>query len=90
MNKKDFIKIIADKSNITLVLAEEIYNNIFDTIKQTVKKDKVSIFEFGTFSVVNTKARIGRNPQTGKELKIKASKKVKFSPSKSFKELIKK
>ena len=90
LNKKDFLKIIAEKNNITLSLAEQVYNSIFEEIKKEVKKDKVSVFGFGTFSVVAIKERTGRNPQTGKEIKIKASKKVKFTPSATFKEEVKK
>ena len=92
LNKKDFLKIIAEKNKITLSLAEQVYNSIFEEIKKEVKKDKVSVFGFGTFtfSVVATKERTGRNPQTGKEIKIKASKKVKFTPSATFKEEVKK
>ena len=89
LNKKDFLKLIANENNITLTLAEQIYNSIFDNIKKEIKKDKVNIFGFGTFSIIDTKERTGRNPRTGKELKIKASKKIKFSPSINFKEEIK-
>lgn len=89
MIKKEFLRIISEKVGTTLKESEVFYNTIFETIKENIKDDKISISEFGTFSVVATKARKGRNPQTGKEINIPASKKIKFSPSANFKELVK-
>jgi DNA-binding protein HU-beta len=53
------------------------------------KGDTVSLVGFGSFKVAKRKARKGRNPQTGEEIKIKASKTAKFTPGKSLKEAIK-
>jgi DNA-binding protein HU-beta len=53
------------------------------------KGDTVILVGFGTFKVTKRKARKGRNPQTGEEIKIKASKAPKFSPGKSLKEAVK-
>ncbi len=89
MTKKEFLRIISEKANSTLKDAELFYNIIFDTIKENMKNEKVSISDFGTFSVVATKARKGRNPQTGEEINIPASSKVKFSPSVNLKETLK-
>ncbi|MDR2778155.1 MAG: HU family DNA-binding protein, partial [Rickettsiales bacterium] len=59
-------------------------------VKNAIKKgDKVTLIGFGTFSVVDTKAKTGRNPQTGKEIRIPASKKIRFSVGKNLKEEIK-
>ena len=56
-------------------------------ITKTVKKDKeLKIPNLGTFRLKQLKARTGRNPQTGEAIKIKARKKVAFTPSKAFKE----
>lgn len=62
----------------------------FAGITQALKKKdgKVTLVGFGTFSVVKRKARIGRNPQTGEPLKIKAKKVVKFSVGKKLKEAV--
>jgi DNA-binding protein HU-beta len=53
-----------------------------------VKGDKVALVGFGTFSVSERKARKGRNPQTGKEMKIAAKKVLKFTAGKALKEAV--
>ena len=57
-------------------------------IKRGTKKGGVSLAGFGSFNVSNRKARLGRNPQTGEEIKIKASRTVRFRPGKSYKEML--
>ncbi|MBA7683666.1 DNA-binding protein HU 1 [subsurface metagenome] len=52
------------------------------------KKDTVTLIGFGTFKVAQRKARKGRNPQTGEEIKIKAKKVAKFVPGKAFKDVV--
>lgn len=89
LTKKEFLKLIAEENDITLALAEKVYTSIFENIKKEIKKDKIQIAGFGTFSITETKERMGRNPQTGKQIKIEASKKVKFTPSVGFKEEVK-
>ncbi len=60
-----------------------------DSIKTIVKtKGKLQLIGFGTFVVRKTKARVGRNPQTGKALKIAAGKKVAFKAGKEFKGML--
>jgi len=60
-----------------------------DSIKVIVKaKGKLQLIGFGTFIVRKTKARVGRNPQTGKALKIAAGKKVAFKSGKEFKKML--
>ena len=53
---------------------------------QLTKKGGVSLAGFGSFAVSNRKARLGRNPQTGETIKIKASRSVRFRPGKDYKE----
>jgi nucleoid DNA-binding protein len=66
--------------------AERALNAVVDSIKAGVKKSKaVQLIGFGTFKLVNRKARIGINPKTGAKIKIAASKSVKFSPGSAFK-----
>ncbi len=66
--------------------AERALNAVLDAIKAGVKKNKeVRLIGFGTFSVVNRKARIGMNPQTKEKIKIKASKAIKFKAGSAFK-----
>ena len=66
--------------------AERALNAVLDAIKAGVKKQKkVQLIVFGTFSVVNRKARTGMNPQTKEKIKIKASKAIKFKAGSAFK-----
>lgn len=89
MNKGDLIKEVA-KGVCTNKEAETAVNTIFDTISKALKKgDKVTLVGFGTFSVTKRAARKGRNPQTGKEIKIAAKKVPKFTPGKSLKSVVK-
>ena len=64
----------------------DVIDATFDSIGKSIKKDKrFSYPTFGTFTVRNRKARKGRNPQTGEEIKIKASKTVGFKPAPTLK-----
>ncbi len=66
--------------------AERALGAVINSIKSGVKKSKaVQLIGFGTFKVVNRKARTGVNPKTGAKIKIAASKSVKFSPGAEFK-----
>ncbi len=81
MNKSDLINKIADDAKLTKVQAQAALNSFLDASAETLKKgDKVILVGFGTFSVASRAARTGRNPQTGKEIKIAAKKVVKFKP----------
>lgn len=66
--------------------SERALTAVIESIKTSVKKSKaVQLIGFGTFKVVNRKARAGVNPKTGAKIKIAASKSVKFSPGSEFK-----
>ncbi len=70
--------------------ASEVLSATIDTIQSAVKKgEKVTLVGFGTFESRRRAARVGRNPQTGKELKIAAKTVPPFSAGKNFKELVK-
>lgn len=59
---------------------------VLQSIKHVVKKNKaLKLMGFGSFRVVNRKARLGINPKTGEKIKIKASKTIRFTPSSAFK-----
>lgn len=89
MNKSELIEKIAEATGLTKKDAEASVNAFIDTIQSSLKKnDKVAIAGFGTFDVSNRKARTGRNPQTGEEIKIAASKSPKFKAGKSFKDML--
>lgn len=89
MNKAQLIEKIAIESKITKAQAEKILDCTLENIKKTVKKgDDVKLVGFGTFIKAKRKARIGRNPQTGKAIKIPAANYPKFRPGSEFKDLV--
>ncbi len=91
MFKTEIIDSISKKTGNTKVAAEAMLNAFVDTIIEAIKKGQdVSLIGFGSFKVVKTKAKTGRNPRTGKEIKIPAGKKVKFTIGKTLKESVKK
>lgn len=88
MTKADLVAKIAEGAEITKAQAEKALNTFIDTVTVAVKSgDKVALVGFGTFSASKRAARIGRNPQTGKEIKIAAKTNGKFTPGKSLKDL---
>lgn len=88
MNKAELIEAVA-KVTCTKAEAGNAVNAVLDTISKALKKgDSVTLVGFGTFSVKKRKARIGRNPQTGKEIKIAAKKVPAFKPGKELKETV--
>lgn len=91
MNKEELVKEIAKKAKISQKQASDILSLTLDTIEKTVSKGKkVTLVGFGTFESRKRAARIGRNPQTGKEIKIPAKTVPAFSAGKKFKELVNK
>ena len=86
MNKEELVQEISKKAKVTQKDAGEVLNALVDTIQKTVSKGKkVTLVGFGTFESRKRAARIGRNPQTGKELKIPATTVPAFSAGKKFK-----
>jgi len=89
MNKKDIIDEVA-KTTCSKAEAGKAVKAFLETITKALKKgDKVTLIGFGTFSVVKRSARTGRNPQTGKAIKIKAKKVPKFTAGKALKDSVK-
>jgi DNA-binding protein HU-beta len=89
MNKEDLITEVA-KTTCTKEEARKALNAVLEAIKKALKKgDKVTLVGFGTFSVVKRSARKGRNPQTGKPIKIAAKKVPKFTAGKALKGVVK-
>ncbi|MBL7714814.1 MAG: HU family DNA-binding protein [Bdellovibrionales bacterium] len=89
MNKSQLIDAIAKSTKLTKVDAESVINAMLDTVKKSVKKgEDVTLIGFGTFTKSKRKARIGRNPQTGKEIKIPAMMVPKFRAGREFKDSI--
>jgi DNA-binding protein HU-beta len=79
MNKFELVATIATSADITKADAERALNGIMEAITDALSKgDKVALIGFGTFSTTKRAARDGRNPQTGKTMKIKAKTIAKF------------
>ena len=79
MNKAELIAHIADSAELTKTSANAALDAFIEAVTKSLKKgDKVTLVGFGTFSVSKRAARTGRNPQTGKEIKIAAKNVVRF------------
>ena len=86
MNRKELIDALADKTGSTKADANRNIGALIEIITATLKKgDNVALVGFGTFEVRKRAARIGRNPATGAELKIKASKAPAFKAGATLK-----
>ena len=91
MNKEELIAEISKKTKVSKKDASLILSATIETIEKSVKKgDKVTLVGFGTFASKHRAARNGRNPQTGKAIKIAAKNVPSFSAGKGFKELLSK
>lgn len=89
MSKKDLVDAIARECEITKEKAGMAVDAMLSHIKAQMKSgEEVRIPDFGTFKVAERAAREGRNPATGKTIKIPATKVPKFSPSKGLKDLL--
>ena len=90
MNKEELVQEISKKAKVTQKEAGEVLSALVSTVQKTVSKgEKVTLVGFGTFESRKRAARTGRNPQTGKEIKIAAKTVPAFSAGKKFKELVK-
>ena len=87
MNKTELVAAIADKAEISKKDSEKALKAFIDVVSDQLKKgDKVQLVGFGTFEVSERAAREGRNPQTGKTMKIAACKAPKFKAGKALKD----
>ncbi len=89
MTKTEIVEKVAREAKVTRSAAAKAFEVVIGSVKDALEKgDKVSIVGFGTFSVAARKARKGRNPKTGQEIRIAARKAPKFTPGKSLKEAV--
>lgn len=89
MNKSDLIAAVAAKTGETKKNAEASINAMIDVIAETLANgDKIQLVGFGSFEVRQRAARKGRNPQTGKEMKIDAKKAPVFKAGKALKDAV--
>lgn len=91
MNKADLIDSVSNSSGLPKSKVDEVIGATIDCIiKSVTKGDNVQLVGFGTFGSGKRAARMGRNPRTGEEIKIPASKTVKFTAGKAFKDSVNK
>ncbi len=89
LNKTELISSVAEKAEMTKKDAEKAVNAVLASIEEAMAQgDKVQLVGFGTFEVRSRAARIGRNPQTGKEIQIAATKVPAFKPGKALKDAV--
>ena len=87
MNKNDLIQKVADRTGLGRNEATKAVDGVFDTITDALKAgDEVRLTGFGVFAVANRAGGKGRNPQTGAEIEIKASRQPKFRAGKQLKD----
>lgn len=90
MNKTDLINSVSDKTELTKKDSTKAVDAVLDIITESLAKgDKVQFIGFGNFEVRERSARKGRNPQTGEEIEIAASKVPSFVPGKVLKDAVK-
>jgi DNA-binding protein HU-beta len=89
MNKAELVAVMADKAEISKKDAEKALKAFTEVVAEEMKKgEKVQLVGFGTFEVSERAARTGRNPQTGAEMSIPASKAPKFKAGKALKDMV--
>lgn len=90
MNKTDLINAVAEQTELSKKDATKAVEAVFDTVMDSLKQgEKVQLIGFGNFEVRDRAARKGRNPQTGEEIEIPASKVPAFKPGKALKDAVK-
>ncbi|OIP44336.1 MAG: DNA-binding protein [Desulfobacterales bacterium CG2_30_60_27] len=90
MNKSELVESMADAAAVSKAAAEKALTGLLDAVTKALKTgDKVTLVGFGTFSVTKRAARQGRNPQTGKAIKIPARKVARFKPGSKLADAVK-
>ena len=89
LTKKELAQNLSDQTELSLADAKNFVDLFFDTIKEQLNSGKtVKLSGFGTFDIVQTKERVGRNPKTMEEFPIPSKRKVKFTVSPKIKKSI--
>ena len=89
MNKAELIDAVASSADLSKSSATQAVDAVVDTITESLRSgDSVTLVGFGTFEVRDRAARTGRNPQTGEEIQIKASKAPAFKAGKALKDAV--
>ncbi len=91
MTKLELVEVVSSKAEITKAEAHKVVDAVLAGINEGLASDgKVVIPGFGTFEVRTRTARVGRNPRTGEQMKIEASRTPAFKPGKAMKEMVNK
>jgi len=91
LNKAELVSSVAEKSGLSKKDSEKAVDAVIESIQDALGKgDKVSMVGFGTFEVRDRAARKGRNPQTGEEIEIAATKVPTFKAGKGLKDTVEK
>jgi DNA-binding protein HU-beta len=86
LNKQELVIRVAAKAETTKAVADRVSDAVFDAISEALSQsEKVALVGFGTFEVRDRAARTGRNPQTGEEIQIAATRVPAFTASKALK-----
>ncbi len=89
MNKNDLVAAVASNSGLSKADAVKVVDGVFDTVSGALRGgDDVRLVGFGTFSVVDRKASVGRNPRTGERIQIPAARRPKFKAGKNLKQSV--
>lgn len=89
MNKAELIAAVADKTGLSRKDSEKALGAVLDTVTETlVEGDKIQLVGFGVFETKTREARVGRNPQTGAEIQIPASRSPVFKAGKVLKDIV--
>jgi nucleoid DNA-binding protein len=89
MQKSTLIQEVSKEVSIAQKDVATFLDSLQKTITKTLKKgEDIKIIGFGSFKIIKTAARTGRNPQTGKEIKIKAGKRIKFKVGQGLKDAV--
>ncbi len=89
MNKAELVEEVADQTGLTKRVSREAVDAIISAITDSLaREERVTLVGFGSFQVMQRKARRGRNPQTGKELQIPAKKVPKFKAGRGLREAV--
>merc|ERR1712167_132667 len=90
MNKGELVDCIAEELEVSKALADKFVNCFTDAVCENARKDGIRLAGFGTFGATKRKARVGRNPQTGEEIKIPSRWVPSFKPGSALKEAVEK
>lgn len=91
MTKKEIVKVISERANLTQLKTKEIVQWTFDAIIDTlIEEGRIELRNFGVFEVRQRKARKARNPRTGESVEVKSKNVVTFQPGKEMEEEVRK